>query len=413
MKDIVAVDMFCGAGGESTGLSQACGDLGLKLRLSAINHWELAIETHAANHPAAEHFCESVETLKPSRCGAKRLALLWASPECTHHSVARGGRPCDDQSRATAWHILKWAQELYIERIIVENVPEFVHWGPLGANGRPMVSKRGDAFRAWLAALRALGYTVDWRLLTAADYGDPTTRKRLFVQAARTGKRIVWPQPTHTPEPDMFATSRWRSARECIDWELKGKSIFDRSRPLCPKTIARIAHGLRKFGGRAADPFLVKLYGTSKTGSVDAPMPTVTSGGGHLGLVESFILPQHAGYPGDAPRVHSIDRPLSTITTDGGSALVQPFIVPYYSASGAVSIEEPMDTVTTKAKFGLAVPEGVDILYRMFEPRELAAAQGFPVDYRFCGNKGDVTKQIGNAVPVNLARALCKAALTA
>ncbi len=514
MKELVAVDMFCGAGGESTGLVGACQKLGLKLRLSAINHWERAIETHSANHPFAEHFCEDVETLKPARIRERRVGLLWASPECTHHSNARGGRPRDEQSRATAWHVLKWAQELYIERIILENVPEFVNWGPLGANGKPIESMKGATFKAFCGALQSLGYTIEWRILNAADYGDPTTRRRFILQGVRGRKRIVWPEPTHSPKPDMFIQNRWRSARECIDWSIRGTSIFTRKKPLCDRTIARIAHGLRKFGGAAAEPFLVKLYGTSKTGSIHDPMPTVTGGGGHIGLVQPFtmllnrhkdepqavdspirtitatssdfalvhpfILPQHAGAPGDTTRALSIDDPMATVTCAGAHAVVEPFItrfnegeernqkldaplstldcsnrfglvspfvmqvnhdgdarlndtnspfptlttkrnhaliepffIKYNGTGGPRTIEEPIDAIPTHDRFGLVRPEDCDILFRMLEPHELAAAMGFPWDYIFKGTKTEVVKQIGNAVPRGLSEAVCIASLSA
>ena len=193
-KTYNVVDMFCGAGGESTGIMQAALEQDLKVNLLAINHWERAMETHAANHPSAEHLCESVERIDPTQVikGGK-LDLLWASPECTHHSVARGGRPKSDQSRASAWLILKWLSELYVERVIIENVPEFLSWGPLDSAGKPVQSQKGKTFRAFVLSMQSLGYTVDWKILTAADYGDPTTRRRLFIQAVKGRKRIMWP----------------------------------------------------------------------------------------------------------------------------------------------------------------------------------------------------------------------------
>ena len=197
-KELHVVDMFCGGGGESTGLFAAAERNGLKIRLSAINHWERAIETHSANYPEAEHFCESVEHLDPAKVVASgMLDLLWASPECTHHSKARGGRPKSEQSRATAWNVLKWASELYIERIIIENVPDFLSWGPLNEKGQIIKSKSGSTFRAFLRSLRSLGYTADWKILCAADYGVATTRRRLFIQAVRGRKKILWPTPTN------------------------------------------------------------------------------------------------------------------------------------------------------------------------------------------------------------------------
>ena len=391
MKEIIAVDMFCGAGGESSGLVQACGELGLNLRLSAINHWETAIKTHAANHPFAEHFCEDVETLKPgrvvSRC--RKVGLLWASPECTHHSNARGGRPRDEQSRATAWHVLKWLQELYVERVIIENVPEFIKWGPLGVRGKPLKSKRGMTFRAFVAALESLDYTVDWRILNAADYGDPTTRRRFFLQAVRGRKQILWPQPLrfqNAEDPSM----RWRSASECIDWSILGTSIFNRSKPLCENTLARIAHGLQKYGGAAAEPFmvllngggamkfartmnepvpvvttgnhigivqpfLIKQYGQSKSGSVNDPVPTVTAGPGHNGLVQPFIT----RFNGGSERNHSIEEPVPVIDCSNRYGIVSPFVVAWDQQNGGNcvwDVNSPLSTITTKQRHGIIEP---------------------------------------------------------
>jgi DNA (cytosine-5)-methyltransferase 1 len=255
------VDMFCGAGGESTGIIQAAQEKGMCVNLTAINHWERAIETHAANHPSAAHWCESVERLDPVKViPGQRLDLLWASPECTHHSIARGGRPRSDQSRASAWLILKWLSELYVSRVIIENVPEFLSWGPLDATGRPIQSQKGKTFQAFITSLRSLGYSVDWKILTAADYGDPTTRRRLFIQAVKGRKRIVWPRITHMDGTEnLMGYQPWRPARDIIDWSIPGTSIFNRKKPLADATIRRIAAGIEKYWKDYAKPFLAVL----------------------------------------------------------------------------------------------------------------------------------------------------------
>jgi len=175
-----------------------------------------------ANHPDAEHRCESLDHVDPRKAmPGGRLDLLAASPECTHHSNARGGKPRSDQSRASAWHILRWAEALYIENILIENVPEFIEWGPLDEEGKPVERKKGKAFVAFINALKALDYKVDWKVVNAADYGDPTIRKRLFIQA-RKKKRPAWPEPTHAPreQADMFGGVRkaYVPARDIIDW---------------------------------------------------------------------------------------------------------------------------------------------------------------------------------------------------
>lgn len=481
-------DLFCGAGGTSTGILEACSDLGRSVDLLAVNHWPTAVNTHTLNHPGVRHLCESLETINPVKAvGGNRLNLLSASPECTHHSLAAGGRPKNEQSRATAWHVCRWASDLTIENILIENVREFQNWGPLGANGKPLKKRKGETFNAFLNALRSMGFNVEHRVINAADYGDPTSRRRLII-LARRGKAVVWPTISHgiaamiSPELKPY-----RTAREIIDWSLKGKSIFRRARPLSTNTMRRIAAGLRKFGGVNAEPFLVMLYGTNDGRSVDRPAPTVTANGGHIGLAQPFIVPTNFGErPGQSPRCHdvdspmptvvgsmthgvctpfithithhgprnqhSVDSPVPTITTAhrgelalvepillgqqsghngspmsapvptvscaGAIALVQPFIVKYYGNEKCPeSCDKPLATVTTKDRFMLVEPgtgrevAELDILFRMLQPHELAAAMSFPLHYKFTGNRGDQVKQIGNAVPVQLARACAHALL--
>jgi len=468
-KTIQIVDLFCGAGGESTGILAAAGARGLKVELSAVNQWETAIETHSANHPAANHYCTGVDCLDPCKVvPGGQVALLWASPECTHHSNARGGRPRSDQSRASAWLVLKWLQELYCERVIIENVREMLSWGPLDKEGKPIEARKGETFRAWIAAIRSLGYQVSHRILNAADFGAATTRERLFIQAVRAPKRICWPSPTHSSETGgLFDLHPWRPARDIIDWSLPGESILARKKPLAEATMRRIEHGIARYWGAAAEPFLVILRGTSTSRSIDLPAPTITAGGGHLGIVEPFVLAT-----GQGGRVRGIDRPLSTVVTKAEHCLIEPLVIqnmhcnrarpvsepvptvttggncclleplilhqmspgrsrpvsepvptvtttgahalilPYYGGTeGGASIEAPMPTVTCKDKFALVegVPCQLDIRFRMFQPRELASAQSFPTDYQFSGNKGEQVRQIGNAVPPALAEALAGA----
>jgi DNA (cytosine-5)-methyltransferase 1 len=569
MTIIQAADLFCGAGGTSSGLYEAAAELGLTVDLVAVNHWEVAIATHGANHPAARHYCAGIENLDPRKAvpgGA--LKLLVASPECIYHSKARGGKPINDQLRVSPWDILRWLEALYVENVIVENVPEFRNWGPLDDKGQPIKKLRGKTFLQYLKTLRSLGYFVDWRVLNAANYGDPTTRERLFV-IARRGHRVHWPEATHAREPQTDLAGRtlelWRTAREIIDWTIPGQSIYRRKRPLKASTLRRIEAGLRKFCGlpfvlgqqscaaprsvsepvptvatagaiSLIQPFLIQFNGTrdgqldgASARSVDAPVPTITAEGEHIGLVQPFVLSIRGGQDGylrassiDAPlptvttvnphylvqpflveyhganrengeRVRSIDQPMPTVATanqyglvqpfivnlehgcGGGrraysihepmrtvttvdawglvqpflvgiggprgargprgldeplrtvlatnhQALVQPFLVKYYSGgNGAVSVDEPLPTVTTDDRFALVQPLVfqlgeqlfmLDILFRMLEPHELAAAQGFKADYHFQGNRRDVLKQIGNAVPRRLARALCRSVLS-
>ncbi len=435
-------DLFCGAGGTSTGLLLAARELGQAIDLLAINHWNIAIDSHTRNHPGVRHLCESLDNVDPRKVAPGRMHLLCASPECTHHSNARGGRPCSDQSRASAWHIVRWAEALQPDNILVENVREFRNWGPLTQRGRPMKRKKGATYRAFLEAIRSLGYTVEDRILNAADYGDPTTRQRLFIMARRW-KAIQWPSPSH----GAGAANQWRAAREIIDWTLKGASIFGRKKALSPNTIRRIEAGLRKFGGGSfvinlshgqtdslrcasqpiptittarggelalAEPFLIHLRGTgpshiaSSARSVEGPLRTLT-GGRHVGLCEPFVLGQQSGAV-----ARGVGDPLPTVATAGAIALIEPFLVKYHGTAGARPVGEPLDTVSTRDRYGLVEPQGekrIDILFRMLQPHELAAAMSFPKNYTFAGTREAQVKQIGNAVPVRTAAALCKALL--
>jgi len=537
--------LFCGAGGTSAGLYRAAKKLGVKVKLLAINHWPIAIETHSKNHEAANHICETLDSVDPRKVIPRgKLDLLVASPECTHHSIARGGKPMSDQSRASAWHVLRWAEALRIKNIIVENVKEFQTWGPLGTNGLPLKGKKGDTFRAFINALKALGYTVDYKILNAADYGDPTTRKRLFLLARLGNAAPLWPEPTHSKGGEN-GLEQWVAAREIIDWNLEGKSIAGRKKPLAEKTLRRIAAGLMKFGG---EEFFAMMYGTGKARSIDRPTPTVTAGGFKIGLVQPFIVPQFSEanpkstkdplgtitttsrgvglvqpfvigqQGGAAPR--STKNPLPTIATKGAISLIQPYLVEYYGkttenqkkgkgkervrsvdeplptvtaggnrfgvvepffvahngerkgqkprvhsvndpmptvtprgfelvephlvcvnhgddkksgkpASRARSLKDPLPTVTTHNGWALIEPflaekmgkpkknKGkknglqyvLDIRFRMLQPHELAAAMSFKEDYVFHGTKTEKVKQIGNAVAVGTASALCMAAL--
>ena len=380
MNKLHIVDMFCGGGGESVGLIEAAELNGYKIHLTAINHWERAIETHAANYPSAEHLCESIEHLDPIKVvPEQKLDLLWASPECTHHSLARGGRPRSEQSRATAWAILKWASELWIERIIIENVPEFLTWGPLDKDGKVIKSRSGSTFKAFVQALRSLGYSIDWRVLCAADYGVPTIRKRLFIQAVKGRKKIIWPQPTHHEDKNnLFGLPQWKSAREIIDWSIPCPSIFTRKKPLVTATLRRIEIGVKKFGGIHTNSFLAVLRGTGTARDIGLPLPSITCSGAHHALVTPFVTAISQASTKDRSR--NIHKPLSTICTKNEHCLVSPSFI------------------STGYRF--------DIGFRMLQPHELALASGFPANYIFTGNCAERVKQIGNAVPPGFAKAL-------
>lgn len=376
-KAPVIVDMFCGAGGESQGIKWAAENANVDIQMYAINHWERAIETHQANFPSAEHFCRDIQDLNPSDLLPNRkVALLWASPACTHFSVARGGKPCDDQSRITPFTVLDWLDKLTVDRVIIENVPEFTSWGPLDEEThRPIKELKGETFNAFIGMVRGLGYTVDWKVLNAADYGAPTTRRRLFIQAVRSGceKSILWPEATHR-QPSQNQTlvgefSSWVPAKEIIDWTLPTQIIDERKKPLAANTMKRILRGIEKYWGESAKPFLIR-------------------------------------YNGGENRVHSIDEPLPVLDTSNRYGLVEPIIMEYYGNGACRPVSEPLQTVTTKDRFALISPKNARLGFRMLKPHELAAAQSFPKDYIFTGSQVDVVKQIGNAVCPRISEAL-------
>jgi DNA (cytosine-5)-methyltransferase 1 len=578
-RKIKAADLFCGAGGTSTGLRLACEEAGIHLELIAVNHWDIAIATHSKNHPESQDICASLDTVNPRELiPDQKLDLLVASPECTHHSIARGGMPINDQSRASAWRILEWASQIEIKHILIENVPEFRTWGPLkkvkvtrdipvefplipfekwirktrrcgGTEEewkkiygrllkhslapckwkekvtitvlRPDERYKGAIYLQFLEALRAYGYTVEDRILNAADFGDPTSRERLFIQASLGRKRIKWPEPTHAPTAkkatsnnflfDMTPTRKpYRTAREIIDWSIPGESIFTRKRPLRPNTLNRIFRGLEKFAGipfivpqegddrirsidrplqviktqsrgiGLAQPYLVKFFGGQHSQSVDEPLPTITANYEHYGLAQPFIVELRNGQDarsldkplstittkgmhhgiaqpylvvlrnnadaqsldeplrtldcsnrfgfvepfiiptnhGQDERSHDINKPMPTVTSVDAWALIEPYLVKYNGTGGALPVDEPLETVTAKDRFGLVEPvpaEGqfalLDIRFRMLQPHELAAAMSFPKSYVFTGNREQKVKQIGNAVPCGIAKALCAATL--
>ncbi len=411
-----AADLFCGAGGSTTGAVQAGVDVVL-----AVNHWRTAVLSHGDNHPDTRHICARIDDVDPRNDKTiPNFDLLLASPECTHHSIARGGRPIDDQKRATPWHVVIWAEAKRPKWIVVENVREFVDWGPLTKQHRPNKRHKGKTFKAWVRAIESLGYHVEWKILNAADYGAATKRHRLFVVArrGRCTSPIQWPEPTHDK-------SNWRAAHEIIDWSIPAPSIFGRKKPLADKTLKRIEIGLRKFVGEAADPFIVTLRRNMAGRSIQEPLATITAGAEHHAVtvpfqlkamgrnpgatkgidaplptivaarenhsivvpylidvhdhrrddksssveiplptivakpgnsvVVPFMVPRYGEREGQEPRTHSTQEPLPTVTATNAANLVLPFLTKYHGTGGADSIDEPLSTATAKPRHGLAM----------------------------------------------------------
>jgi DNA (cytosine-5)-methyltransferase 1 len=250
-RKILVADLLCGAGGSSTGCARAMKRLGIEMELVCVNHWPTAIATHTKNHPQARHYCQDISAVRPHLIVPEgRLDLLMASPTCTHHSVARGGKPTSDQQRSDPWHIITWLTELRVKRMILENVWEWTKWGPVDEfTGKPIKEREGEYFRAYIDTVWRLGATsIEWRKLNSADFGAATTRQRFYGFFRFDGKPLLWPVATHAKLPANDDLKRWKAARYIIDWSIKGRSIFGRPVPLAPKTLARILAGARKFG---------------------------------------------------------------------------------------------------------------------------------------------------------------------
>ena len=397
----VVVDLFCGAGGESQGIHWAMGD---DIKLFAVNHWQRACETHAKNFPADECVCQDIQSITPTDLiKDRRVELMWASPECTNFSVARGGKPMDNQSRCTPFDILRWLSMLDVKRLIVENVKEFVTWGPLNSKNRPIEKKKGEFFYMFVNAIKAMGYTVDWRFCNAADFGAPTTRTRFFLQAVKGNKSILWPEPTHTKtvESGLFKEKqKWIPAKDVIDWSIPCQPIDERKKPLVEATMKRILNGIEKYWGDAAIPFLARYNGgENRVHPISEPVPVLDTSN-RYGLVQPLIA-ELRGKSGCRP----VSEPLSTVSCSGAHHAL---VMEYYGNGACHDPKEsPLPVVTTRERFALIeAKENVRIGFRMLQPHELAAAQSFPQDYQFTGNRADVVKQIGNAVCPKMAQAL-------
>lgn len=270
----LVVDNFAGGGGASSGIEAA---LGRPVDI-AINHDAEAIAMHRINHPETRHFCENIWEVDPRvACGSRPVGLAWFSPDCTHFSRAKGQQPVKKEIRGLAWVVIRWAKTVRPRMIVLENVEEFQTWGPL-RDGRPDPGHAGRTFRQWLGKLRGLGYTIEFRTLVAADFGAPTTRKRLYLIARRDDSAPIWPDATHGKGRRLG----WRPAADVIDWSLPCPSIFERSRPLADAerrtreieaTLARLeappepapaAGSIEELAALLAAPFAEWLYLTAE-----------------------------------------------------------------------------------------------------------------------------------------------------
>lgn len=466
------VDNFAGGGGASTGIEMATGysvDI-------AINHDPEAIRIHKVNHPATRHYCESVWDVDPVNiCAGRPVALAWFSPDCKHFSKAKGGKPKDKTIRGLAWVACRWAGKVRPRVIMLENVEEFKTWGPLNRSHRPIKEKQGVTFRRFIDQLEVLGYAVEFRELTAADYGAPTMRKRFFMIARCDGRPIVWPEPTHAPADSEAVKAGllqpYVGAYTQIDFSRPCPSIFDSAekikekygiraqRPLADKTMQRIARGLKKFVLNNPEPFIIQCNhtGERRTGDIREPLPTITGKHGY-GIVAPTLIQYHSETASGEVRgqeltdpVMTVDgsnryglvtsflskfyktgtgqdvrEPLGTVTAAAGGGHfgeVRAFLVKYYSQGVGQPVTEPLDTIPTHDRFGLVQIAGVDyqivdIGLRMLEPKELYGCQGFPSDYiidrDYTGKeypRSEQVKRCGNAVCPPIPAALVRANL--
>jgi len=436
------IDNFAGGGGASEGIEQAMGrpvDI-------AINHDPGAIAMHKVNHPHTKHYCESVLDVDPVKaCGGQPVDLAWFSPDCTHFSKAKGGKPKDKNIRGLAWVAVKWAMQVRPTVIILENVEEFKTWGPLGEDNQPDKSKTGETFNSFVEQLKIIGYQVEFRELIAADYGAPTKRKRFFMVSRCDGLPISWPAKSHGPwnskEVAMGILKPYTPVSDVLDFSKPCPSIFDTKqqikekhglhtvRPLADKTMERIAKGIKKFIVDNPDPFFIKdqtsmliqyhsetLNHEVRGQKIDDPIMTI-DGSPRYALISSHIIQMNNHMIGTDSR-----DPVNTIVAGPGHlGEVRAFLIKYYGQGIGQDLKEPCGTVVSHDRFGLVTVRGtdyqiIDIGMRMLDPRELFTANGFPpdyiIDYDSDGKKITKTEQVkrcGNAVPPVFARELVMA----
>lgn len=369
MIKLLYIDLFCGAGGTSTGVENArYADEQCAKVVACVNHDANAIASHAANHPDALHFTEDIRTLELSplvthvermkKIYPDALVVLWASLECTNFSKAKGGQPRDADSRTLAEHLFRYIEDIDPDYIQIENVEEFMSWGDMDEKGHPISKDKGRCYEKWKRNVRKYGYDFDWRILNAADYGAYTTRKRFFGIFAKRGLPIVFPEPTHCKDGknDMFGRlEKWKPVKDVLDFSDEGESIFCRKKPLAEKTLERIYAGLIKFVAGGKEAFIVKYNSMSRTGkyqapSVDEPCPTVATQG-RLALAKvSFLSKQYSGHP-ESKNI-SIEEPAGTITCKDHHA----FVSAYYGNGNNYSVESPAPAILTKDHLALVTP---------------------------------------------------------
>lgn len=425
------IDCFAGGGGASVGIEMA---LGRPVDI-AINHDPQAIRMHKVNHPDTLHLTEDIFKVDLKKYVAGRhVALMWASPDCTSHSKAKGGQPRNKGLRILPWAVYKHAKAILPDVILMENVEEIQQWGPLDEAGHPIKERAGEDYKRFIAAMKRLGYDFDSRELVAADYGAPTTRKRWYAIFRRDGNVITWPEPTHS-KSGADGRLKWLECGDYIDWSDLGRSIFDRPRPLADATMKRIANGYVKYvvnnpqpyivNNQSAVSFMIQYHGETREGDsrgqlLTEPIKTIDTSN-RYGLVTAFVTKFYKSGTGQM-----CEEPLHTITTSPGHfGLISAFLIKYYGTGCGQEAGRPLGTITTKDRFGLVnVITDIDgeqyilkdIFLRMLKPEELKRMQGFPEDYilnRDIEGKpypvGEQVARIGNSVVPIMAQALVSA----
>ena len=414
MEELI-IDGFAGGGGASLGIAWALG----RAPDIAINHDPAAIAMHERNHPSTLHLRDDVWNVSMRDIVAGReVGLVWVSPDCKHFSRAKGSKPVSKNIRSLAWVAIRWAQQVKPRVLMLENVREFEDWGPLvpvfkcrecewlGTKGQaimcrvrsrcprcnslrlreteesmPDPNRKGLTFRRFVGRLKALGYKVEWRNLNASDFGAPTHRRRLFLIARRDGEPIVWPAPTHGDPKKLDSTPLfdrllpWRTAAECIDWDLPCQSIFERKRPLKEATLRRIAMGIKRYVIESERPFIVRTaHGEPRRGrgdhSIDEPLKTVAATN-DFAVVAPILSKYHGQKTESDSRCKDLDEPFNTLDTQPRFALVSPILTKFRTGSDGQRIDDPMPTVTANSfikRPGGCAPLGVvaPILSRQF-----------------------------------------------
>lgn len=353
---LLYIDLFCGAGGTSTGVERArLGGVKIAKVIACVNHDSNAIASHAANHPDALHFTEDIRKLDLAPLVAHKRAckeryprakvVLWASTECTNYSRAKGGLPRDPDSRTLSEHLYRYIEALEPDIIQVENVIELMSWGDLDENGHPVSAEAGRLYLKWVDHIKGYGYRYAYRIMNAADYGAYTSRRRYFGMFAKGDLPIVFPEPTHSKD-GTGGKARWKAVKDVLDFSDEGTDIFDRKTPLVEATLERIHAGLVKFVAGGRDNYLRRLEGAAAA-SREQTIPGRTA----------FLSKQYSGEP-ESKNI-PVDGPAGSITTIDHHA----YVSAYYGSGYNSSVEEPAPTLTTKDRLSIVQSRFLDQQY--------------------------------------------------